>query len=181
MPVFWLLLAAFILAPCACFLLLAVSPKLFDQGSQWFTLSYLHQALAGASAIAIANSLWVSAAAAIFGLCLGFPVAWLATRTTLPGRHLVSPAMWLVLLLPPSWTHRPHQPHRSGPASFPKAPSITPVSFSPATESFSPASEPQTITNRTSTRGYGWKAWPPRSGGPAPIYLCGRGGRCSGR
>jgi iron(III) transport system permease protein len=102
MPVFWLLLAAFILAPCACFLLLAVSPRLFDEGTQWFTLTYLHQAFSGASAIAITNSLWVSGLAALLGLLAGLPVAWLAARTTLPGRRLVSPAMWLVLLLP-SW------------------------------------------------------------------------------
>jgi hypothetical protein len=63
MPLFWLLLAAFILAPCACFLLLAVSPRLFSQGNQWFTLTYLHQALTGATAVAIVNSLWVSCAA----------------------------------------------------------------------------------------------------------------------
>jgi len=40
MPLFWLLLTAFILLPCACFLLLAVSPRLFSQGSEWFTLTY---------------------------------------------------------------------------------------------------------------------------------------------
>jgi iron(III) transport system permease protein len=102
MPLFWLLLAAFILLPCACFLLLAVSPRLFSQGSQWFTLTYLHQALTGATAVAVTNSLWVSGAAAALGVLLGFPIAWLAGRTTLPGRRLVSPVMWLVLLLP-SW------------------------------------------------------------------------------
>jgi len=102
MPLFWLLLAAFILAPCACFLLLAVSPHLFSQGSQWFTLTYLHQAVTGATAVAVTNSLWVSGAAAALGILVGFPIAWLAARTTLPGRRLVSPAMWLVLLLP-SW------------------------------------------------------------------------------
>ena len=102
MPLFWLLLTAFILAPCACFLLLAVSPRLFSQGSQWFTLTYLHQALTGATAISIVNSLWVSSAAAVMGIVIGFPIAWLAARTTLPGRRLVPFAMWLVLLLP-SW------------------------------------------------------------------------------
>ena len=102
MPLFWLLLAGFILAPCACFLLLAVSPRLFSQGSQWFTLTYLHQALTGATAVAIVNSLWVSSAAAVLGVALGFPIAWLVARTTLPGRRLVPGAMWLVLLLP-SW------------------------------------------------------------------------------
>jgi iron(III) transport system permease protein len=102
MPLFWLLLTCFILAPCACFLLLAVSPRLFSQGSQWFTLTYLHQALTGATVVSIVNSLWVSCAAAALGLAIGFPVAWLVARTTLPGRRLVPPAMWLVLLLP-SW------------------------------------------------------------------------------
>jgi len=99
---FWLLLTCFILAPCACFLLLAISPRLFDQGSQWFTLTYLHQALTGDTLVAVVNSLWVSSAAAVLGVVLGFPIAWLAARTTLPRRRLVPGAMWLVLLLP-SW------------------------------------------------------------------------------
>ncbi|HEV3382340.1 MAG TPA: ABC transporter permease subunit [Trebonia sp.] len=102
MPAFWIILCAIILLPCACFLVLAVSPRLFDQGSQWFTLTYIQQSLTGATAVAITNSLWVSCAAAAFGLVIGFPVAWLAARTTLPGRRLVSGGMWLSLLLP-SW------------------------------------------------------------------------------
>ncbi|HEX6448415.1 MAG TPA: ABC transporter permease subunit [Trebonia sp.] len=102
MPLFWILLAAFILVPCACFLLLAISPRLFSQGSQWFTLTYLQQALTGTTAVAVVNSLWVSAAAAALGLAVGFPIAWLAARTTMPGRRLVSGGMWLSLLLP-SW------------------------------------------------------------------------------
>lgn len=102
MPVFWLILCAFILLPCACFLVLCVSPRLFDQGPEWFTLTYLRQSLTGATAVAIVNSLWVSAAAAAIGLLVGFPVAWLAARTTMPGRRWVSGGMWLALLLP-SW------------------------------------------------------------------------------
>jgi iron(III) transport system permease protein len=102
MPLFWLILCAFILLPCACFLLLAVSPKLFGQGAQWFTLTYLQQSLTGATAVAVVNSLWVSSAAAVIGIVLGFPVAWLAARTTMPGRRFVSGGMWLALLLP-SW------------------------------------------------------------------------------
>jgi iron(III) transport system permease protein len=102
MPLFWLILCAIILLPCACILVLAVSPRLFDQGSQWFTLTYLRQSLTGSTAVAIVNSLWVSSAAAGIGLVLGFPVAWLAARTTMPGRRFVSGGMWLSLLLP-SW------------------------------------------------------------------------------
>jgi iron(III) transport system permease protein len=102
MPLFWLILCAFILVPCACFLLLCLSPRLFDQGSQWFTLTYLRQALTGSTAVAVVNSLWVSTTAAVIGVAVGFPVAWLAARTTMPGRRLVSGGMWLALLLP-SW------------------------------------------------------------------------------
>jgi iron(III) transport system permease protein len=102
MPVFWLAIGLFILAPCVCFLALAVSPRLFSEGTQWFTLSYLRQTFTGVTAVAVVNSLWVSSAAAALGLAIGFPVAWLAARTSLPGRRLVAPGMWLVLLLP-SW------------------------------------------------------------------------------
>src|SRR5487761_1884808 len=102
MPLFWLAIGLFILAPCVCFLVLAVSPKLFSQGTQWFTLTYLRQTLTGSTAVAVVNSLWVSCAAAALGLVIGFPVAWLAARTSLPGRRLVAPGMWLGLLLP-SW------------------------------------------------------------------------------
>jgi iron(III) transport system permease protein len=106
-PLFWILLVLFILVPCASSLVLTISPHLFDQqapgqGAQWFTLTYLRQAFTGATAIAITNSLWVSAASAALGLAIGFPIAWLANRTTLPGRRFVAGSMWLVLLLP-SW------------------------------------------------------------------------------
>ena len=60
------------------------------------------QAFTGATAIAITNSLWVSARRGRLGLAIGFPIAWLAGRTTLPGRRFVAGGMWLVLLLP-SW------------------------------------------------------------------------------
>jgi len=102
MPAFWLAVGLFILVPCVCFLILAVSPRLFGSGSQWLTLSYLRQTFTGATAAAVANSLWVSSAAAALGLAAGFPVAWLAARTSLPGRRLVTGGMWLVLLIP-SW------------------------------------------------------------------------------
>ncbi len=36
---FWLLIVAILVLPIALFLLVAFSPRLFDQGSAWFTLS----------------------------------------------------------------------------------------------------------------------------------------------
>jgi len=55
-PIFWVLIILFILVPCASSLVLAISPRLFAQGTQWFTLTYLRQAFTGATAIAITNS-----------------------------------------------------------------------------------------------------------------------------
>jgi iron(III) transport system permease protein len=101
-PALWLAITLLILAPCACFLVLAIAPRLFDQGSQWFTLSYLGGVFSGGTGKALLDSIWVGAASAGIGLVLGFPIAWLANRTTLPGRRFVAGSMWLVLLLP-SW------------------------------------------------------------------------------
>ena len=101
-PLFWLLLIVFILIPCASSLVLTISPRLFDQGTQWFTLTYLVHAFTGTTLLAITNSLWVSAGAAAIGLAIGFPIAWLANRTTLPGSRFVLVSMWLILLVP-SW------------------------------------------------------------------------------
>lgn len=98
----WIVLALVLIAPIACFLVLAVSPRLFDQGPQWFTLANFKLALSGGTLVSLLNSLWVSAAAAVLALTVGFPIAWLANRTRLPGRRLVTASMWLVLLLP-SW------------------------------------------------------------------------------
>ncbi len=99
---FWAVLLLIILLPCLAFLVLAVSPRLFEQGSSYFTLHYITGVFTGQTAVAIGNSLWVSAVASMIGVAVGFPVAWLTSRTDLPGRGLITAAMWLVLLLP-SW------------------------------------------------------------------------------
>ncbi len=99
---FWVVLILIILLPCLAFLVLAVSPRLFDQGRAYFTLHYLGSVFTGQTAVAIGNSLWVSALAALIGVAVGFPVAWCTSRTTVRGRGVITAAMWLVLLLP-SW------------------------------------------------------------------------------
>ena len=100
--IFWVVLVLIILLPCVAFLALAVSPRLFAQGGSYFTLSYLGGVFTGQTASAIANSLWVSAAASIIGVAIGFPLAWITARTDVPLRGLITASMWLVLLLP-SW------------------------------------------------------------------------------
>ncbi len=99
---FWLVLVLIILLPCLAFLVLAVSPRLFDQGNSYFTLHYLGSVFTGQTAVAITNSLWVSAVAAAIGVVIGFPLAWVTARTDVPLRGPITASMWLVLLLP-SW------------------------------------------------------------------------------
>ena len=99
---FWVVLILIILLPCLAFLVLAVSPRLFGQGGSYFTLRWLGSVLTGQTAVAIGNSLWVSAVASVIGVAVGFPVAWVTSRTDIPGRGLITAAMWLILLLP-SW------------------------------------------------------------------------------
>ncbi len=99
---FWMVLFLAIIIPCASFLLLAVSPRLFGQGSQFFTLSNFKAVFNGTTMLALTNSLWVASLAALLGVFCAIPLAWLFHRSDLPFKKVFSAAMWLVLLIP-SW------------------------------------------------------------------------------
>src|SRR5665213_3592713 len=86
----WVVLALLIIAPVMSFLVLAVSPRVFQQGSQWFTLSFVSQAFRGYTGRGVVDSLWVST------------LAWLIHRTNVLGRRVWSIAMWILLIMP-SW------------------------------------------------------------------------------
>jgi iron(III) transport system permease protein len=102
LPVVWIVAAFLLLAPVGCFLVIAFSPRLFDQGTQWFTLTNFASALGGSNLQGLVNSLLVGVTSAILALAMGFPIAWMLSRTDLTGRAIFGAAMWLVLLLP-SW------------------------------------------------------------------------------
>ncbi|HEY5103914.1 MAG TPA: hypothetical protein VII65_02615, partial [Acidimicrobiales bacterium] len=73
--VLWLVLILLIIAPVTSFLILGVSPRVFQQGSQWFTLSYVRQAFSSYFGRGIFNSLWVSTTVAILSVCLATALA----------------------------------------------------------------------------------------------------------
>jgi iron(III) transport system permease protein len=99
-PVFWLVLVLVLLVPTACFLLLAVSPRLFGQGTQWFTLSAFPQALQGIALRGIVDSLVVGVLAAVIAATVGAVLALVIQRTTVPGRRFWTLGVWAVLLVP---------------------------------------------------------------------------------
>lgn len=96
----WLALALLILVPVLCFLVLAVSPRLFDEGSAWFTLQSFRQAFTGFFGQGLLNSLWLSSLVAVLATGLALGLAWAVQRTTLAGRRVWSLAVWALLIMP---------------------------------------------------------------------------------
>ncbi len=96
----WAALFLLIGAPVLCFLTLGVSPRLFQQGPQWFTLKYVHEALQGFAGRAIFNSLWVATVVSILAVSIATSMAWVIHRTNIGARRFWAVAMWLLLLLP---------------------------------------------------------------------------------
>ncbi len=91
------LMAAF---PLSCFLLLAWSPRLFDQGTPWFTLSSFRDTFTGPGFRALVNTLIVGTGAALLAVAVALPLTWMLLRTQLLGRQLLLPLVWGQLLVP---------------------------------------------------------------------------------
>ena len=97
---FWLLIVAILVLPIVLFLLNAFSPRLFGQGSAWFTLAGFRDALTGQLLHGVLDSLLVGVVSAAAAAALGFGVSWAVLRTNLPGRRVWTAAMFALLLAP---------------------------------------------------------------------------------
>jgi len=97
---FWVVIVAILVLPILLFLLVAFSPRLFDQGPEWFTLSSFSQALGGSLLQGLLNSLVVGVVTAVVAAGVGFAVAWAVLRTTVWGRAVWTAAMFALLLAP---------------------------------------------------------------------------------
>lgn len=100
MALFWALIVAILVLPILLFLLVAFSPRLLDQGDQWFTLSAFSAALGGQFLQGMVNSLLVGVCTAVVATAIGGAVAWVVLRTDVPGRRLWSGSMFALLLAP---------------------------------------------------------------------------------
>lgn len=92
--------ALLLVIPSLCFLVQAVSLRLFGQGSAWLTWSNVAQAFDNGLGRAMADSLSVSAASALVAVAIAAGLAWLAERTTAIGRRFYVLGLWAVLLAP---------------------------------------------------------------------------------
>jgi len=96
----WVVLTLLIIAPVLSFVILAVSPRVFSQGSQWFTFKFIAQAFQGYSGRAIFNSFWVATVVSLFAVAIATAISWLVHRTNVFGRRFWTIAMWLLLMMP---------------------------------------------------------------------------------
>lgn len=97
---FWVLIVVVLGLPVVLFLAVAFSPRLFDQGPEWFTLSGFTQAFSGSLLQGVIDSLLIGVMSALAATATGFGVAWLVIRTDLPGRRVWTGVMFALLLAP---------------------------------------------------------------------------------
>ena len=100
MVLFWLVIVGILVLPIVLFLLVAVTPRLLDQGHQWFTLSGFRQAFTGQLLRGTLDSLLVGVTSAVAASAIGFAVAWAVLRTDVPARKLWAGSMYALLLAP---------------------------------------------------------------------------------
>ncbi|WP_438352168.1 ABC transporter permease [Microbacterium sp. CJ88] len=98
--VFWLLVVGILVTPILVFLLVAFSPAMFGQGTEWFTLSSFTTALSGTFLVALQNTVIVGVVAAVVSAGVGFGLAWLVERTDAPGRRAWRACLFVLLLAP---------------------------------------------------------------------------------
>ena len=96
----WVVFTAVLLVPVAGFLFVAVSPRLFGQGTDWFTLSAFGQVMTGWTAHALLDTCLVGVGAAVLATAVATALAWFTERTETPGRGLVRMLLWALLLTP---------------------------------------------------------------------------------
>ena len=96
----WIVLLLLIVIPVLTFVLVAISPRLFSQGSSYFTLSNISAAFSGYTGQGILDSLWVSTLVGTFAVTFATIIAWTVQRTNVYGRRFWAATMWLLLLVP---------------------------------------------------------------------------------
>jgi iron(III) transport system permease protein len=89
-----------LLFPLGCFLLLAFSPRLFHQGTQWLSLSSFSGAFTSSALQGLMNTGLVGVGAALLAVGIALPMTWALLRTSLAGRRVFTVLTWTLLLLP---------------------------------------------------------------------------------
>ncbi|MGN6126092.1 MAG: ABC transporter permease [Humibacter sp.] len=96
----WIVLIAILVVPIGLFLIIAISPALLDQGTDWFSFASFQQALTGATLQGFLNSFIIGVVAAIAATGVGFGLAWMLLRTNAPARTITTGLIFALFLTP---------------------------------------------------------------------------------
>jgi iron(III) transport system permease protein len=97
---FWFLIIALLVAPIILFLSVAFSPKLLDQGPQWFTLSSFKPVFKDIFYVSLIHSVVLGVIAAFSAAAIALVVAWYVLRTDTPARKIWNASIFALLLAP---------------------------------------------------------------------------------
>ncbi len=100
MAIFWALIILIIVLPIALFLSVAFSPRLMDQGHQWFTLSSFKPVFSGSYGVALLHSTILGVIAAVGATSIALSVAWIVLRTNSPARFIWNSVIFALFLAP---------------------------------------------------------------------------------
>ncbi len=99
-PLLWVVLALVSVVPTLSFLSLAISPRLFSQGTSWFTFAPFRQAFSGMEMTGIRNSLTFASLAGVIATLVAAGLALAVQRTDVWIARLIPGALWTLLLVP---------------------------------------------------------------------------------
>lgn len=100
MTVFWLIIVSILVLPIILFLSVAFSPKLLDQGPQWFTFSSFKAVADPYFIRSIAHSFFMGVISAVFATAISLSIAWIVLRTNAQARKIWNLAVFALLLAP---------------------------------------------------------------------------------
>jgi iron(III) transport system permease protein len=100
MTVFWLIIVSILVLPIVLFLAVAFSPKLLDQGPQWFTFSSFKAVADPYFLRSIWHSFLLGVISAIAATAIAIGVAWIVLRTNASSRKIWNLSIFALLLAP---------------------------------------------------------------------------------
>ena len=100
MTAFWMIIVSILVLPIILFLSVAFSPKLLDQGPQWFTFSSFKAAADPYFLRSIWHSFLLGVISAVAATSVALVVAWIVLRTNTAARKIWNLAIFALLLAP---------------------------------------------------------------------------------
>ena len=100
MTAFWLIIVSILVLPIVLFLAVAFSPRLLDQGPEWFTFNSFKAAADPYFVTSIWHSFLLGVFSAVAATSIAVGVAWIVLRTNASARKIWNLSIFALLLAP---------------------------------------------------------------------------------